>query len=112
MAVSLERLARNQALYREVNERIVELLDAPTTPIEFLCECSNDGCAETVSMTLTEYELVRAQPTTFAVVPGHEILAIERVVEKNHTYLVVDKVNGRKAVAEMAQGGHVDADRA
>jgi hypothetical protein len=105
MSVSLERLARNQALYREVNERILELLDGPTGSVDVLCECSNEECAETLAMTIREYERVRERPTTFAVVPGHEILAIERVIASNPTFLVVDKVEGRDLVEQLARKG-------
>jgi hypothetical protein len=105
VSVSLERLARNQALYREVNERILELLDSPPETIDFICECSSEECKETVPMTLAEYHQVRAQPTTFAVVPGHEIREIEKTVATNHTFVVVDKIIGRDAVAKMARSG-------
>jgi hypothetical protein len=101
MSVSAERLARNQALYREVNERIIELLESPSRSVDFLCECSNESCTETIPMRIDEYETVRAEPTTFAVVPGHELPAIEKVVATNSTFVVVDKINGRNAVIEM-----------
>jgi predicted polyphosphate/ATP-dependent NAD kinase len=103
VSVSLERLARNQALYREVNERIVDLLESSPGSIDFLCECSHEECTELIAMTIAEYEEVRSQPTTFAVVPGHEIPAIEKVVATNTTFVVVDKINGRAAVASMAR---------
>jgi hypothetical protein len=37
MSVRLERLARNQVVFREVNERLLELLDASPDTTEFLC---------------------------------------------------------------------------
>jgi hypothetical protein len=43
-------------------------------------------------MTLVEYEAVRAEPTRFAIVPGHEQPEIETIVERHDpTYLVVEK---------------------
>jgi hypothetical protein len=100
----LERKARNEALIREVNERI-EQVDkaaeetsiAPEKALfEFLCECGgNDsgeiGCAEHVHMTLEEYEDVRSQDDRFAVCPGHENEALESVVARSERFLVVDK---------------------
>jgi hypothetical protein len=43
--LSAERLARNQALFREVNERLYELVTVPTvTLLEFICECTDPNC--------------------------------------------------------------------
>jgi hypothetical protein len=44
-----------------------------------------------MSMTLVEYEALRAEPTRFAVVPGHEVPDVERVVDRRPKYLVVEK---------------------
>jgi hypothetical protein len=93
------RQARNEALHREVNERIAQMdkradvswaTDDET--YEFLCECGDGGCDARVRMTLPEYEHVRQQDDRFAVVPGHENLGIERVVTRTSTYVVVDKI--------------------
>ena len=77
MAVSSreERIGLNEAVFREVNERIE---DAGTTllphdqPMEFLCECDDRDCVEKVSATRAEYEAIRAVGTHFVVLPGHE----------------------------------------
>jgi hypothetical protein len=42
-------------------------------------------------MTLAEYEALRAKPTRFAVVAGHERLEIESFVQRHPGYLVVEK---------------------
>jgi hypothetical protein len=90
-----KRLARNETLYREVNERVSEVaeqLEAETdTPTGFICECGAADCAEPISLTLTKYEAIRAEPTRFAVVPGHELREIESVVERHPAYFVVEK---------------------
>jgi hypothetical protein len=65
MSVSLERLVRNQLVFREVNDRIREVvghLDIKG-PIDFICECSREDCTETLSLTVDEYERVRSSPT-------------------------------------------------
>lgn len=51
-------------------------------------------------MTEAEYEHLRRIPTHFAVLEGHELPAVERVVEKNDRYLVVEKL-GKSAVAAI-----------
>jgi hypothetical protein len=97
MSSSLERLARNQALFREVNERINEISDE-NDRIEFLCECSDTACIETVALRISVYEEVRANPIRFVIKPGHEIEAIERVVAEDGGYAVVEK---HKAEADL-----------
>jgi hypothetical protein len=93
---------RNETLFREVNERI----EAGLWPAEhaelsaFRCECGSLGCNMLVELTGDEYEHVRASPTHFVVFPGHEIPAIERVVERDAAYVVVEKVGEAADVAE------------
>jgi hypothetical protein len=92
-----ERLAQNEALFREVNERIAEVathfIEVETTGevVEFTCECGHLECAERLAMTVAEYETIRAESTRFAVLPGHELPEVESVVERHPTYLVVEK---------------------
>jgi hypothetical protein len=91
-----ERLAGNEALFREVNERVAEVAEqfeaSPTAEsFKFTCECSNATCTEQIVMTLAEYEALRAVPTHFAVVDGHVLPEIERIVERKPSYLVVEK---------------------
>jgi hypothetical protein len=84
------RAAKNQSLFREVNERIEELRPGETL-IEFACECSNTGCTTALQLSDDEYEGVRHFPTHFIVMPGHELDEVERVVEQNKRYAVVEK---------------------
>jgi hypothetical protein len=90
--------AKNQALAREVNERIEEVSGAAFQP-EFICECADTGCTESMNMSLAEYEAVRASSTRFPVLPGHEVDDIERVVEQNERYAIVEKVGVAAEVA-------------
>jgi hypothetical protein len=100
MEERLERTARNESLFREVNDRISELSEnvgaqgiAPEGGlVEFHCECGRDDCTERVRMTIAEYEHVRSDNDRFAVVPGHETPEMEAVVEANERFVVVDKL--------------------
>jgi hypothetical protein len=92
-----ERLAGNEALFREVNERVAEVathfieVETKGDAVDFTCECGRAECAEPIAMTLANYEAIRAVSTHFAVVPAHEQPEIEVVVERNPTYFVVEK---------------------
>jgi hypothetical protein len=91
------RSAANEALLREVNDRIEEVgehlsvLPADDT-LDFRCECGQPECDSFVSLTVSEYEHVRSDNDRFAVAPGHEDPQIERVVERAERYVIVDKL--------------------
>ena len=90
-----ERIARNEALFRNVNERVRELAEGfsglEPALIEFVCECGSADCTESLGLTLEVYERVRSDPTHFVIVPGHEIPGVEDVVELHERYHVVRK---------------------
>jgi hypothetical protein len=99
---SKDRIAHNETLFRDVNERI-EAGQWPTDrdePTAFLCECGSLRCNMLVELTIPEYDRVRASATHFLLLPGHEIPEIERVVEREEGYVVVEKVGEAAEVAE------------
>jgi hypothetical protein len=85
-----DRIARNETLFREVNERVKELVPAEGG-IEFICECGYDECVDRVPLSGDEYERVRSDPVEFFVKPGHEIPDVEEVVETHERFLLVRK---------------------
>lgn len=97
-----DRIAHNETLFREVNERI-EAGRWPTDrgqPAAFRCECGSLRCNQLVELTPQKYEHVRASPTHFVVAAGHEIPEIERVVEREDSFVVVEKVSDAADIAE------------
>jgi hypothetical protein len=96
----LLRAARNQTLYREINEKIESLNASFGETTEggssWLCECADPACAEPLQMTLAEYEALRADPNRFAVLPGHVYPAVEHIVEEHERYVVVAKIDAAK----------------
>ena len=68
--------------------------------MSILCECGSESCNEGIALSEAEYETLRRIPTHFAVVPGHDIPAVERVVETNDLYIVVEKF-GESAIAAI-----------
>jgi hypothetical protein len=105
------RQARNEALFREVNERIAELGEraevwTPGGVVEFFCECGVEGgCGERLRMPLHVYETVRAQDDRFVVRPGHETPELERAVDWTDDYVIVDKVDAAEPlVADDPRG--------
>ncbi len=92
MSLSDERLAKNEILFREINERLDEMSVPWSKTTDYLCECSDLFCTEIVELRNDEYERVRSRPTLFVVAPGHEQLEIEKVVETTEGFLLVEKV--------------------
>jgi hypothetical protein len=87
------RFARNEAIFREVNERIEELAErGELDSLDILCECGNPDCKEPLRVSVAEYEHVRQEPTDFFVAPGHAIPGIERVVDDSGSFEVVRKL--------------------
>src|SRR5438270_13277444 len=94
-----KRRARNESLVREVNERIEEIARdfGATGETEFICECDRLDCTQRFDMSLGEYERLRADPTTFAVVPGHQSPDVDYVVSERDNYYIVRKRAGEPA---------------
>lgn len=94
-----KRRARNESLFRDVNERIEQLEKGFSvgSDSEFVCECDDLACTQRFEMTLSKYEALRDDPTTFAVVPGHQAPDVEDVVDEQHGYYVVRKHAGEPA---------------
>jgi hypothetical protein len=100
-----ERRARNEALFREVNERVEEVstrlsaLDDESDVTGFVCECSGVNCTDLVKITYAQYEAVRSDPRRFLIRPGHEDLKVDRVVERHSEFTIVEKFGEASEVA-------------
>ena len=100
------RLARNEALFRTINENVDVIANtfdsrSSAASYEYICECGDASCTERVELTRAEYERVRAEDTHFVIRPGHEIPEIERVVEQRFGYVIVAKRGPAAQVAEL-----------
>jgi hypothetical protein len=91
-------VGKNEAVFREVNERIRELSerlrsDAPRDLVSFVCECSAVDCHETVELTLDEYEQVRTDPAHFLAALDHLWQPeFEREIYRTERYSVLEKL--------------------
>jgi hypothetical protein len=99
-----ERIGLNEAVFREVNERIEQLAEAfhdRPELLDLVCECGDAACVNRISMSHAEYEELRADPRRFAVYPGHAASDAEELVECRKGYDVVLKNEGApKRIAE------------
>jgi hypothetical protein len=97
-----QRLAGNEAVFRQVNEAIESGKTPPEAGarIAFRCECAELGCNDLIELTVAEYEQVRSDPRRFLVTLGHDHPDIETIIETHPGYAVVEK---RDAAAEAAK---------
>ncbi len=98
----LDRVAKNEAVFRAVNreiERVSEELGS-IGELEVLCECGRDGCDALLSLSVSDYERAHFQDDRFVLAPGHETPEIERVVERREGYVIVDKFGEAEEIVE------------
>jgi hypothetical protein len=114
-AITAERVARNDAVFREANEGIRAVVDQTELSedelVPFICECADVHCTEIVQLSTQEYEAVRSEPTRFLKARGHERNAHgwARVVEELDRYTVVEKIGEAAEIAEELDPRTADA---
>lgn len=100
---SAERIARNDAIFREANEAIAKVAadSGVDGRVPFICECAEPTCTEIVRLTLDQYGDVRRDPRTFVNAVGHQVAAQgwAKVVSENEGYVVVRKIGRAGEVA-------------
>lgn len=84
---------------RSANERVdeltrsfggIDLYGTPDRPSEYVCECADLACVQSVELTRAEYRAIRAQPLRFLVAHGH-VAAADRVVEQHGWFAVIER---------------------
>jgi hypothetical protein len=101
------RIGRNEALFRQVNERLEEMntgFEELTDVMALVCECADLDCSEQIEMSHSDYEEIRSDPTLFAVKPGHEAAGVEEVVRRTGGFDVVRKAAGQPT--RLAEATH------
>ena len=105
MSPRKKRMGRNEALFRQINEHIVDVSRALPNHEQFqiLCECARLDCVDKISFTKDGYTAARLGSDTFIVIPEHHDPEIERVLAKEPSFLVVEKVGEARAASLEAQ---------
>jgi len=99
-----KRLALNEAMFREINERlesrILVFRGNGEPELTVLCECANPDCTERLALTPAEYEQIRSDSRQFVIVPGHVYVDIEEVVYRTDRYEIVRKTGAAGHIAD------------
>jgi len=88
------RLGLNEAMFREVNERVEDMnqtFASVTGSFDIFCECGDLSCTERVTVEKDVYERVRSDATHFLLRAGHEDPTVESVIESHDSYVIVAK---------------------
>ena len=99
------RAARNQALFRAINEELkvaTHALEPGTFTIA--CECADPTCVDTLEFDVGQYAQIRAQPTHFIVLTGHVYAEVERVIFEDARFQIVEKTGEAGRVAVETDG--------
>ena len=105
--LSERRMAENEAVFREYNERAKKAFDEfqrvakeegqegfildNDTPLHFYCECSDLNCRQRIKLNPSHYNEIHKRRDHFIVICGHDIKAIERVVKETPDYCIIEK---------------------
>jgi hypothetical protein len=101
------RAAKNESRFREINERIERANEGFAFAFSvdtWICECTNEACAERLRLSVEEYEVIRSDGTCFLVAPSkrHVYRDIESVSKRCDRYWVVKKNGLAGKLAERA----------
>ena len=107
MADREKRLALNEALFRELNERHQERAHLLTgdDSLEIYCECSDIGCTGRIVVSQEEFRQARSDPRQCIELPGHDLGQIEEIVLQNERFQIVRK---RGVAGEVADALDTD----
>ena len=92
----LDRRVTIELLFRSVNEKLrglnAEFETFADEQALFVCECSRLDCIAQIELAVAAFDRICSLPDRYLVLPKHEVLEIERVVERQAAYLVVEKL--------------------
>lgn len=117
---SERRLAENEVIFRKLNEQVhsgyeetnrlarednqpefIVSHQRDDRPLHFYCECSDEKCAKRIRMNVHEYQRIHESRDRFIIVAGHDVAHIEKIIEKNDDYWVVQKNTVPPETAEV-----------
>jgi hypothetical protein len=101
--MDVERNARAQVVYRDLNDRIREMDEEFRNRgrIEVMCECGR-GCAQRLEVPVDDYDRARRDSTYFLVTAPHFAGEVDRVIEDHGSWLLVEAFG---VAAEIARTG-------
>lgn len=98
---SAKKRAMNEVGFQKTNDilraKVGDLLEGQGEKLiafAFTCECSDLRCLEDVHVTVRDFQRISKHKAWFCVIPEHQQLDIEKVIERHHAHFIVEKLPG------------------
>lgn len=107
ISIAERRQIENEMIFRRANENVGDELDDldamhiednnehlisdEGSVLHFKCECSDENCDARIPLKRSLYAKIHENRDTFIVLPEHQVLAIEKVIDSKPGYNVVKK---------------------
>lgn len=117
MPIAERRQIENEMIFRNANEKVgddineldiqlikddyPELASGKDIILHFICECSDENCAERIPLKLSFYQKIHKNRDAFIIKPNHQVKEIEKVIRTEKDYSVVEK---NKSISEPTGG--------
>ena len=85
------RAALAERLFAELNDSLIAS-NRTAEWTEFVCECANPLCEEVIDVTAATLERIHSYPAHYVVKAGHEVDAVETVVDRGDGLVIVKKL--------------------
>jgi hypothetical protein len=95
-----ERIAYNEAWFRDLNERKAQWMAKGLASGGFRCECADATCFARLRLSPPEWREARARPNRFVIAAEHIAPDVEVVVKEYPDFWIVEKQGEAAAVAE------------
>jgi hypothetical protein len=86
-----DRIAHNEDLCRDLNERKAAWIESGHLAAGFRCECWDLGCSDRIKMSGQQWKEVRSRGNRFVVAPGHVVTEFETVVKEYPHFWLIEK---------------------
>jgi hypothetical protein len=84
------RAAATEQLFADLNQSLL-MAHRDAGWREFICECANPLCAEAITLSAATLEKVHSYPGHYVLKAGHQIDAVEKVVDRIDGLVIVEK---------------------
>lgn len=121
---SERRLAENEVLFRQYNERVQKGFDDlqkianedgqtphlhnDDIPLYFYCECSDENCHERIQLKSSRYNEIHQNRRRFIIKCGHETQTIEKIIEKEPNFCIIEKYEEPPKSAKKMNKSDID----
>ena len=93
LATMIEPLFSNEKAANGQTKAALVEFDSGERETNYICECADAGCFDTIPLANVAYERLRSDKQWFVVMPGHEKEgSLEQVIERWPGYVIVEKL--------------------